>query len=99
MLYAGKTIVSVKMDAVIEMTTVSVSKTGTVGTLFPVHSYTHARAYNPLPSILINFPCLVSRFSQVRAVFSLIPMATASSSNWVRVNSSPSFWKDNHDRH
>ena len=93
MLYAGQTIVSVKTDVVIEMTTASVNKTGTVGTLFPVHSYTHARAYNPLPSILINFPCLVRRFSQVRAVFSLIPMATASSSNCVRVNSSPSFWK------
>lgn len=92
-LYAGQTIVSVKTDVVIEMTTASVNKTGTVGTLFPVHSYTHARAYNPLPSILINFPCLVRRFSQVRAVFSLIPMATASSSNCVRVNSSPSFWK------
>lgn len=42
MLYAGKTIVSVKMDAVIEMTTVAVSKTGTVGTLFPV-SLIHTR--------------------------------------------------------
>ena len=73
MLYAGQTIVSVKTDVVIEMTTASVNKTGTVGTLFPVHSYTHARAYNPLPSILTNIPRLVSRFNQVRAVFSLIP--------------------------
>ena len=86
MLYAGQTIVSVKTDVVIEMTTASVSKTGTVGTLFPVHSYTHARAYNPLPSILTNIPRLVSRFNQVRAVFSLIPMATASSNHCVRVN-------------
>jgi len=30
MLYAGQTIVSVKTDVVIEMTTASVSKTGTV---------------------------------------------------------------------
>ena len=67
MLYAGQTIVSVKTDVVIEMTTASVNKTGTVktdavikmnvpvqtitvskagtvGTLSPFHSYTHARA-------------------------------------------------------
>ena len=69
MLYAGQTIVSVKTDVVIEMTTASVSKTGTVGTLFPVHSYTHARAYNPLPSILTNIPRLVSRFNREGCVF------------------------------
>ncbi len=48
MLYVGKTIVSVKMDAVIEMTTVSVSKTGTVGTLFFRFTHTHTHAHTTL---------------------------------------------------
>ena len=43
MLYAGQTIVSVKTDVVIEMTTASVSKTGTVGTLLPALPNTRTR--------------------------------------------------------
>lgn len=42
MLYAVKTDAVIKMNVPVQ--TITVSKAGTVGTLSPFHSYTHARA-------------------------------------------------------